>query len=270
MLPKAQTACWPLAQFTDGTPALIEGRFGQGKILMTAFPVTTDWSNLPLKPEFVPLVLRMVAHTRRDPTLTVAPTIAPEAVAEIRVAGGIEEPVATVTPPESSPVPIELQLAGEGLAGKFDQTGQKGFYLVDLSAQATSAADPERRLHAQSAFAVNFAFEESDLTTASLEDLHSWLKSTSVRLIDLSGIGASIRDELADESEIWQTLACLLFVVFVVEFALATLPGPQYRDRSTIGFRIIVDAIDWGAIDGREELNGQPVCTDPLFDFRTS
>ena len=64
-LPKRSAGAWTLAGFTNGAAALVESRFGEGIVVLAAFPVDPRWSNLPMKPEFVPLVLRLVAHAAR-------------------------------------------------------------------------------------------------------------------------------------------------------------------------------------------------------------
>ena len=73
-LPEPRGNSWPLVTFDDGKPALLESTFGDGRVLVTAFPLNTRWSNLPMKPEFVPLVLRMISYIRRSAEVT-APSV---------------------------------------------------------------------------------------------------------------------------------------------------------------------------------------------------
>lgn len=56
--PEAQV----LARFDDGTPALVERRVGTGRAMVWASTLGLDWSDLPLKPVFLPFVHRMVRH----------------------------------------------------------------------------------------------------------------------------------------------------------------------------------------------------------------
>ena len=80
-------ASWPLAKFGSGAPALVESRFGDGVVILAAFPATVKWTNLPLKPEFVPLVLRLVSYVTHAPDLGVPSTVPADGAAEISVAG---------------------------------------------------------------------------------------------------------------------------------------------------------------------------------------
>lgn len=47
------------AQFDDGTPALVEGRRGKGRILVWASGLDRFWNNLALQPVYLPFVHRM-------------------------------------------------------------------------------------------------------------------------------------------------------------------------------------------------------------------
>ena len=47
------------AQFDDGTPALVEGRRGKGRILIWASGLDRFWNNLALQPVYLPFVHRM-------------------------------------------------------------------------------------------------------------------------------------------------------------------------------------------------------------------
>jgi hypothetical protein len=51
-----------LARFDDGQPALLERRVGTGRVLMWTSTLDTGWTDLALKPVFVPFVHRVVRH----------------------------------------------------------------------------------------------------------------------------------------------------------------------------------------------------------------
>ena len=58
-----------LARFDDGAPALLERRVGAGRVLMWTSTLDTNWTDLALKPVFVPFVHRIVRYLGgyRDP-----------------------------------------------------------------------------------------------------------------------------------------------------------------------------------------------------------
>jgi hypothetical protein len=54
---------WDLvARFTDGRPALVERREGQGRVLLFASDLDRRWNDFPLNPAFVPLVVETVRY----------------------------------------------------------------------------------------------------------------------------------------------------------------------------------------------------------------
>ena len=62
--------------FSDGTPALVVGRAGAGRVALLATSLDESWSDLPLRPGFLPLVarlLREVAPTVRGPEQPIFP-----------------------------------------------------------------------------------------------------------------------------------------------------------------------------------------------------
>lgn len=51
-----------LARFDDGSPALVEGRRGAGRVLVWATGLDRFWNDLPLHPVYLPFVHRVVRH----------------------------------------------------------------------------------------------------------------------------------------------------------------------------------------------------------------
>jgi hypothetical protein len=87
-----------LASFDDGSPALLERRVGAGRALMWVSSLDLAWSDLPVKPVFLPFVHQMARHlaSYREPApwLTVGEVLDPQqsgsgsmAVAVSRAAG---------------------------------------------------------------------------------------------------------------------------------------------------------------------------------------
>ncbi len=51
-----------LARFDDGTAAMVEGRWGQGRVILWATDFANRWNDLPLQAVFVPLVQQLGRH----------------------------------------------------------------------------------------------------------------------------------------------------------------------------------------------------------------
>jgi len=51
-----------LAQFEDGSPALVESRTGKGRVLLFASSLGPSWNDLPLTPQYLPFIHQMVRY----------------------------------------------------------------------------------------------------------------------------------------------------------------------------------------------------------------
>jgi hypothetical protein len=226
---------WPLARFTSGAPALVESHFGTGIAVLAAFPATTKWSNLPLKPEFVPLVLRLVSYVTQAPDLVVPSTAPADAGAEIAVAGAWSPAMARVIDPKGQSSPVELERSASRLMGQFDTTGRKGYYTVEAR-----GGRPEPPQAAASAFAVNTAAEETNFQKLSEDEIRECLPTASLTFVNASADAEQAHGALGEEREIWRPLIIIVFAIIGVEFLLATMSshapaGPPRALRQRIG-----------------------------------
>lgn len=51
-----------VVRYRDGSPAVVEGSAGEGRAVLFSAPPNTKWTNLPLHPNFVPLMQRLVGY----------------------------------------------------------------------------------------------------------------------------------------------------------------------------------------------------------------
>lgn len=61
----ADSAASVLARFDDGTPAIVEGALGAGRIMILGTATNTLWTDFPLQPVFLPLIQRIVGYVGR-------------------------------------------------------------------------------------------------------------------------------------------------------------------------------------------------------------
>jgi hypothetical protein len=210
---------WTLAEFSTGTPALVESHFGDGMVLLAAFPATPRWTNLPLKPEFVPLVLRLASHLEYRPDLETPSVVAADSQAEIGVSDEWAPAFAKVTDAAGVSQEIKLERSGSRLLGAFDGTNEKGFYAV--SVMSGSSREPR----GSGAFAVNLSPEESKFDLAGEDQFKEWLPGVELTMFDASAQAEQLHGAVGDEREIWRPLIALMFVIIIIEFLLATLGG---------------------------------------------
>jgi hypothetical protein len=234
-LAEPHASAWPLARFGNGDAALVENHLGAGVVILAAFPATTKWTNLPLKPEFVPLLLRIVSYISQAPDLVVPSTVPADGAAEIAVAGTWAPASAKVVDPRGQSSPVALERSASRLMGQFDQTIVKGYYSVEARG---GRLDPPQG--AGAAFAVNTAAEESNFQRVGESQIRQWLPTASLNFVTASSEAEQTHGSLGEQREIWRPLTLLLFALIGAEFLLATMssgaaaPGPP----RTLGQRI--------------------------------
>jgi hypothetical protein len=143
-----------LARFDDGQPALIERRVGTGRVLMWTSTLDTTWTDLALKPVFVPFVHRVVRYlgAYREPR-------------PWRTVGDVVDPGLQAPPKGSDVARVALTPAGTRISLDGDgpevlELAEQGFYEfraqgkdtdvpvvvasnVDLAESDLAALDPQ-------------------------------------------------------------------------------------------------------------------------------
>ncbi|HEV7224675.1 MAG TPA: vWA domain-containing protein [Pirellulales bacterium] len=211
---------WALAKFSPNEVALVESRFRDGKVLLAAFPAHAKWTNLPLKPEFVPLVLRMVNHVEHRSELE-APSVVPaDGVAEIDVAADWAPLSGKVIDAEKHATDIDFERAGSHFVGGYEQTALKGYYTVDV--KGGRVEQPKR---GTTEFAVNLAPDESQFAAADEAQLREWLPGVDLSVVDATAEAQQSLGSIGNEREIWRSMMFAVFAVIAAEFLLATMSG---------------------------------------------
>ena len=227
-LPEERGNSWPLVEFEDGSPALLESAYGNGRVLLTAFPLNTKWTNLPMKPEFVPLVLRMIGHVKR-PSDVDGPLVVPaDGTAEFIVSQEWSPAEGTVTDAQGRVTPVEFQRSNSRLVGAFERTIEKGFYELEVTGGQTEKL--QRGIHR---FAVNVSPDESNFLRLTKPQIETMLPSAKLTTIDASAEAQQLYGSIGDEREIWRPLIILTFVIIGIEFLLSTLGGHSLDEGET-------------------------------------
>jgi hypothetical protein len=228
-------ASWPLAKFSDGAIALVENHFGAGIVILTGFPASTRWGSLPLLPEFVPLLLRLVSYVAQAPDLVVPPTVPAEGAAEIAVAGTWAPARAKVVDPKGAETAVDLERSASRLVGQFDRLAAKGYYAVEAHG---GRLDPPQT--AGAAFAVNTEIDESNFATVRESQIREWLPGAELAFVNASSEAEQSFGSLGENREIWGPLIFILFAVIALEFFLATVSshGPEQAPPPSFGKRL--------------------------------
>jgi hypothetical protein len=114
-----------LARFDGGTPALVERRVGSGRVLLFASTFDLSWTDMPLKPIFLPLIHRVIVYlanySEPAPWLTIGQVFDPTASsAKSQAAGRLA----------LSPSGRRLPLEDEGSQTQVLELTEQGFYEI--------------------------------------------------------------------------------------------------------------------------------------------
>src|SRR5262249_21359097 len=60
--PEARARSAVLARLDTGDPFLVEKPYGEGRVIQCAIPCDADWSNLPMRPFYLPLMQQLVTY----------------------------------------------------------------------------------------------------------------------------------------------------------------------------------------------------------------
>lgn len=216
--PDAAAAVSTLLHLPDQTPLLVDTRIGLGRVLLAGIPVTPEWSNLPLKPEFVPLLLRAVAYLRRAAEVEIAPNVRPHRPAVIRVSDLWPDAHVQAFTPDGKPHTIELHRSGSRRVGALAETAHKGYYRVLVAPRAAGAPD---RL--ELGFAVNLDTRDAEIVRQGESEILDTLAPARAVYVEGQPDDPLLTNQLAQRREIWRVLIWVMFLVIGVEFLLSNL-----------------------------------------------
>ena len=207
-----------LMRLPDGSPILVESSVGQGKLLLAGFASTPSWSNLPVKSEYVPLLLRAVAYLRRPASAEAQPSVRPHMPATLHLTERWSDARVQAIDPSGKPHTIELHRTGRRWTGALLETGRKGYYSFVVYPETKGA--PER---VELGFAVNLDTNVNHFERLDEEEIRRVLSPVKPVYLSGSPDDPVLKSQLTQRREIWRFLIWVLFVVIAVEFLLATL-----------------------------------------------
>jgi hypothetical protein len=188
-----------LARFDDGQPALLERKYGAGRVLLIAMPLDARLGDFPLQPAFLPFLRRLSLHAAGHQPAPLWRTTGESGI----VPPGTRDPV-VVTPagalirPESDSAPCVVTL------------GEAGFYAVHAG---RAAGEPVEIL------AANPPPGESDLTPADPREI-----LLGVSRGDSSAAAAGAPPSRADQEQgqrLWRLLLAGAVVLLIAESIVA-------------------------------------------------
>lgn len=195
-----------LAQLEGGAPFLAEREYGQGKVLQCVTPCDADWSNLPLRPFFLPLMQRLVTYLATEvmPSRNLQPGQTIATFFPGREAGRPMQ----MRKPNGEELPVTPQKVGQLSLVEFSQTQQPGVY--------TLKAEPAPDTH----FVVQPDFAESELEKMSDDGLEELAEQLGAKVVHSFQDFEALDKDRRFGREVWTNLLWLVVLLLFAEMAL--------------------------------------------------
>ncbi len=193
-----------LASYADGGPALLERRIGRGRVLLWTTSIDFDWTDLPIRTAYLPLMQRMVQYLARR-----GADASDQAVLGERVSIDVESMGAErveVHDPDGERHVIDVVAGSAGFVPQ-----RAGHHRVFVSA---SGRDTE--VDALS-FAANLPPSEHDPAVVAGADRDRFIDAA----VGARGADGAVVDVPENRARTWPVLLFLLLVVIYAESLLA-------------------------------------------------
>lgn len=216
-----------IVQFADGSPALVERAWGNGRVVLFASSANTAWNDLPVRPAFVPLLHRLIGALVQKPdrlNITVGESLwLPIRDQFAHNHASVHLPAHASQHQPMQQVEVRAELASPAGIGNghamlhFDQTDWSGAY------EATLPSNPPVTLR----FAAQMDAAESNLQELPPDQLASLSQHATVLALQT---GVNLKSALASQqhgTELWWPIAWAVLALAATETVLA-----QYFSRS--------------------------------------
>jgi hypothetical protein len=204
-----------LARLDTGDPFLVEKKFGEGRVIECAVPCDAEWSNLPARPFYLPLMQQLVTYLASKVYPPRNVDVGKPLVAFLPAADAGRK--AVLTDPEGKAREIVIAAKGTRAVAEFGETQRPGLYVLD--------APNNNRIH----FVVNVDRKESDLAQLSDGDVQAVAKAMGASVVKNFNDYRSLDQQRRFGQEIWQLLlgamVGLVFLEMLLEQVFARRKG---------------------------------------------
>ena len=195
-----------LARLETGDPLIVERRFGDGIVTQVATACDADWSNLPMRPSYLPLVQQLVTTMASEVTPPRNIRTGESAVAILP--GDAHGATLSLATPDGTRHTVRPAARGTHSVVEFQQTQQPGVY--------TLTGPDARPLH----FVAQTSRDESDLRLLDEEHLRSLAADLSADLVSSSDEYLELDRTRRHGRETWRFLLSAALGLMFVELVL--------------------------------------------------
>ena len=195
-----------LARLENGDPFIVERSYGDGRVILCATALDADWSNLPMRPFYLPLLQRLsvyLASTVYPPRNLAAgePLIAFLPASD----AGRKASIAT---PDGSTIEVSVQKKADRGVVEFGKTQRPGLYALKPPAGPT--------IH----YVVNASRRESDLAKLSSTEMAELARQHGVALVHSTAEYKRLDHRRRYGRELWKPLLWAILAVIFLELVL--------------------------------------------------
>lgn len=212
-----------LISMGSGQPFLLDRPFGDGRVLMFAVSADRTWSDFPLSPFYLPMIVQGVGYSAglgsREPYYWAGDSLP--------LAGLVPEDSrgVSVLDPRSREVPVRSSMQDGRTRLFVEEPAEPGVYIL-----AATALRGERK-----AFAINLRRREADLTPLAVDSLSGRLGADGLYIAgDLATLERLMTDHRVGRAY-GEHLLWAAFILVILEFFLANLLLRKNGGSNTLG-----------------------------------
>jgi hypothetical protein len=169
----------PLIALANGDPLLLEQKVGAGKVMLMTTSADRDWSDLPVKTVFLPLIQSLTQYLAGGKRGNLDAGIAVGASKELSFPANFVGRNLRVTKPDKQNAEVAIVGAKERATATVDENDMAGIYRLSLTAGG------DKDSGAPQLYAVNAPFMESRLDEISAAELAGKLKPIRTEVLDI-------------------------------------------------------------------------------------
>jgi hypothetical protein len=199
-------APFTFARLSNGDPFLVEKKFGEGAVIASSAPCGAEWSNLPTRPVYLPLMQQLVTYlaAKFDPPRNVDIGRPLVAILPASLAGK----TLNLSDPDGHKHKLAVMSGGGRAFVSFSETRRPGLYILEIPNQSP--------VH----FVVNTSRAESDLAQLTADEIKAAAKPFNANVVTSWDEYRALEQRRRYGREFWRPLLWTLLALIFAELFL--------------------------------------------------
>jgi hypothetical protein len=196
---------------TNGYPFLLEDRIGSGRALLVSIAANTEWSDLPVKGLFVPLIHRSITYLAQPSAADISSAAGDEVTLKL---SGFPSGRSVIVKPGGIQVLVNPEQLGDNTVVRFAETDLPGIYSLKSGDETLDK------------FSINVDPDESNIARASDTQRERLVKRLGIASGSVHVIGQArdIQREVMETrlgTELWKYFLLAALIIAVAEMIAA-------------------------------------------------